>query len=74
MHEVVDIAEKNGRKVINLLKYTEQPIGPKKKKDQLASYSVFFFFGKDERLSQEMKNNHSYGLQEGVVMDTSDTI
>jgi hypothetical protein len=45
MHGVVDSAEKNGRKVINLLKYTEQPIGPKKK-GSLASYSVFFFLGK----------------------------
>lgn len=70
MHKVVD----NGRKVINLLKYTEQPI-EQTKKGSLASYSVFFFFfGKDERLSQEMKKNHSCGLQEGVVMDTSDTI
>jgi hypothetical protein len=73
MHEVVDIAEKNGRKVINLLKYTEQPIGPKKK-GSTGFLFCFFFFGKDERLSQEMKKNHSYGLQEGVVMDTSDTI
>jgi len=72
MHGVVDIAEKNGRKVINLLKYTEQPIGQKKKDHWLLI--LFFFFGKDERLSQEMKKNHSYGLQEGVVMDTSDTI
>jgi hypothetical protein len=39
MHKVVD----NGRKVINLLKYTEQPI-EQTKKGSLASYSVLFFF------------------------------
>jgi hypothetical protein len=44
MHEVVDIAEKNGRKVINLLKYTEQPIGPKKKRINWLLILFFFFW------------------------------
>ena len=44
MHEVVDIAEKNGRKVINLLKYTEQPIGPKKKGSTGFLFCFFFFW------------------------------